>query len=244
MAHHRAPGVKNLRLSVIIALIAMVMSVGLIWLSGIGRYTPAKVPATPQATSASVAPQPTSTWIHTNTPMPSSTSTPAVMKDPVGTPVRMRIARGKEIIVDFDKDPMVPTYLKSDNSLEPRNERVGWYAEPGWPLPGVLSEYRSVIVGHVTNRGEPDVFFNLPRVKSGDVIELHYPRQVLHFRVDQSFEVPKKDTQREDRVWESSGKAERVISVITCDPASETYTSGPYRNRLSGNWVVQATRIS
>ncbi len=140
---------------------------------------------------------------------------------------------------------MVPSYLEKDRTLEPEHNKVGWYAEAGWPLPGVKSSYRSIVVGHVSGyRGKPDVFASLPTVRVGDIVEVQYPRATIRFRVTDSFEIPKTKTQSDDRVWTASGAQGRLLSVITCDPGSSTFRSGPHQGRLSGNWVVLATRIS
>ena len=118
----------------------------------------------------------------------------------------------------------------------PPSTPAGWYAEPGWPKPG--NKGASILVGHINHQGNPDVFWNLPSVKLGDIVTVTYGsgRQVK-FKITRSEAAPKTGVPKDDTIWDWDNP-EPVLRLITCDP--DTPLSGGH---YEGNWVVWADEM-
>ncbi|MEW2385936.1 class F sortase [Micromonospora sp. NPDC047707] len=110
--------------------------------------------------------------------------------------------------------PVEPVGQARDGSIAvpplERAEETGWYdrgptpGEPGW----------SVIVGHVDTRRGPSVFYNLYKLKTGDMIEVtRADGSVVVFRVDSVEHFPK-DQLPADRVYRDDGPP--GLRLITC----------------------------
>lgn len=193
--------------------------------------------------TAPVAPMPT----HSSVGTASTTASAKSMADPAGDPSRITLTKSNgTVLID---SVLVPTRLNSDGELVPPDNQAGWYAEDGWPKPGVLSELRSVIVGHVTcGHNCQEEFFKLPQAEAGDIVRVYYsnPNEVLVFRVlslpkhEQKDLFTKPDTiPRVRDAWLSpEGNPQRVVTVVTCDTQSG-YTNG----HSNGNTYIQAVRI-
>lgn len=132
----------------------------------------------------------------------------------------------------------MPSRLDHDGILAPPPGVAGWYAEKGWPKPGYPGA--SIIAGHInTLRLGPDTFARLPEVRPGDLITVRYSSgDEVRFRVDRSAAVPKKQTPKDDSIWDA-GNPRPLLRLITCDPTTPV-RSGHY----VGNWVVWASPIA
>lgn len=177
---------------------------------------------TPRTSPQSTAPSPTAA-----APRLSSTAAPE------GSPVHVRVASaaGRDLV----EAPLQPAYLNRDQALEPVAGRAGWYAEAGWPRPGFPGS--SIVVGHVSWNGVPDVFWNLPRVRPGDRVTVDYSSgDRVRFVVTRSAALSKKAVPQDHSIWQP-GARQPEIRLITCDPATPVVGG-----HFVGNWVVWGAR--
>jgi hypothetical protein len=165
------------------------------------------------------------------------------MVDPVGEPIQVEVvARSGKLLVSA---PLSASMPRADEEFVPPRGEANWWAAPGWPRPGVKSAYRSVIAGHVSAYGEPDVFHGLLEAREGDTVRVLYDSDtVVTFVVDKAnIDVGKLSVVQDPRfdwVWESpKGTPSRVVSLFTCNPDAPHVKGSSTRNI-----VVQATRIS
>jgi hypothetical protein len=165
------------------------------------------------------------------------------MVDPVGEPIQVEVvARSGKLLVSA---PLSASTPRADEEFVPPRGEANWWAAPGWPRPGVKSAYRSVIAGHVSAYGEPDVFHGLLEAREGDTVRVLYDSDtVVTFVVDKAnIDVGKLSVVQDPRfdwVWESpKGTPSRVVSLFTCNPDAPHVKGSSTRNI-----VVQATRIS
>jgi hypothetical protein len=102
----------------------------------------------------------------------------------IGAPTRLRIPA---IRVDA---PLEALHLGADGALQPPGDyaRPGWYADG--TKPGEVGP--AVIGGHVDSRHGPAIFFRLPDLKAGDLIEVARGQVWLRFRVVRSAWYPKR----------------------------------------------------
>ena len=234
----------------ILALV-LVAGVGLIAWSLAPLFTPPQPLLMPEVTSTPVA-SPVSTPDPSVQPTPALTPQPAVtpdspvaLPDPTGSPIRVTVKA-------VDGTPLVrtvlqPVKLRPDNRLVPPPGVGTWYAEPGWPLPGAASRYRSIVSGHVSGGGKPDVFYGLTLLDQhggqGTVTVSYDSGEAAVFRIISVTDVGKTDVTTApgyDWVWESpSGDEEQVLSLFTCDP-----TAPRVGGSSTDNIVVQAVRTA
>lgn len=100
--------------------------------------------------------------------------------------------------------------LKTDGSLDtPGFGKAAWY-RPG-PRPGEPGG--AVIVAHVHGPDGPDVFWDLARLRPGDLVHITHPDAVLTFVVTSVQDVPKDDLPYE-RIWPAT--REPLLRLITC----------------------------
>ncbi|MBC9956392.1 class F sortase [Yimella sp. cx-51] len=158
-------------------------------------------------------------------------STGKTVTTPTGSPTRVYVfdGAGRTIV----NAPLIPTYLDSKGVLEPPGGTAGWYAERGWALPGHRGA--AILVGHVTNAGVPDTFYNLVKVTPGNKIIVAYSSgQQVSFTATGSRGMSKEAVPKDRSIW-ASGSPSPVLRLITCDPATPTVNG-----HLKGNWVVWA----
>ena len=125
------------------------------------------------------------------------------------------------------------TYLDSQKVLAPPYGTAGWYAEPGWPKPGHTGA--SILVGHINHGSQPDVFWNLPQVRIGDLVKVTYGSgRSVDFRITRSEAASKAQVPQDDSIWDHDNPRP-VVRLITCDPTTPL-NGGHYE----GNWVVWA----
>lgn len=99
------------------------------------------------------------------------------------------------------------------------------------------------MVGHISHRSQPDVFYNLPRVRPGDVVTVSYTSgDKVSFRVNRSEAVMKSvatdiRTEVAKSIWQPAGN-QSVIRLFTCDPDT-TFVDSHYL----GNWVVWGDKL-
>lgn len=152
---------------------------------------------------------------------------------PAGEPTRVQVRSGGRDIVDAT---LQGTKLDSQKVLAPPFGTAGWYAEPGWPKPGYKGA--SVLVGHINHGNNPDVFWNLPRVRTGDIVTVTYGSgRTVKFKITRSEAASKKGVPKDDSIWDWDNP-EPVLRLITCDP--ETPLNGGH---YEGNWVVWADEM-
>lgn len=127
-----------------------------------------------------------------------------------------------------------PVLLDNEDFLVPSPGTVGLYAEPGWPKPGYAGT--SILAGHISWSHQPDVFWNLPEVRTGDRVVVTYSSgQEVHFRVTRSAPERKTSVPHDSTIWDADNPRP-LLRLITCDP-STTFVNHHYL----GNWVVWAT---
>lgn len=194
---------------------------------------PITVTASPTSSAAPTA---------TKSAKPTTTSS-VVMLDPVGEPIQVEVvARSGKLLVSA---PLSASTPRADEEFVPPRGEANWWAAPGWPRPGVKSAHRSVIAGHVSAYGEPDVFHGLLEAREGDTVRVLYDSDtVVTFVVDKAnIDVGKLSVVQDPRfdwVWDSpKGTPSRVVSLFTCNPDAPHVKGSSTRNI-----VVQATRIS
>lgn len=205
-----------------------------------GTYVP---PGSIMPTSASTTSSPTtkkkkkktpsSTRSTTSSSSSSSTTSAPAAQAPSGEPTRVQVSSGGRSIVDAS---LQATKLDSEKVLAPPFGTAGWYAEPGWPKPGFKGA--SVLVGHINHGSNPDVFWNLPTVKIGDIVTVSYGSgRTVKFKITRSEAASKKGVPQDDSIWDWDNP-EPVLRLITCDP--ETPLNGGH---YEGNWVVWADEM-
>ncbi|QBF45072.1 class F sortase [Janibacter limosus] len=209
-----------------------------------GTYVPpssimptSQTPSTPTATTAkktSKKKTSSSTSAPTSTSSSSSASAlaPAVQA-PQGSPTRVQVTSGGRELVNASLEA---TKLDAQKVLAPPYGTAGWYAEPGWPKPG--HKGASILVGHINSGGNPDVFWNLPSVKLGDLVTVTYGSgEQVKFKITRSEAAPKTGVPKDDTIWDWDNP-KPVLRLITCDP--ETPLKGGH---YEGNWVVWADQM-
>ncbi len=182
--------------------------------------------------SAQALPSSTST----ESAKPSASPTKSELANPRGNPVRVTItsANGKRLI----SARMQPIHTQPDGRLVPPGGIAGWLADSSWPKPGVLSRYRSIVAGHVSGGGKPDIFYNLPQIRKGDTAVITYDSgdRVIARITNSPVNVGKDDVSSDpkyDWVWEGKKKA-RVVSFFTCN-VDAAHVNG----HSVENWVTQ-----
>lgn len=157
----------------------------------------------------------------------------ATAPSPPGDPTRVQVTSGGRMIVDAN---LQATYLDSQKVLAPPFGTAGWYAEKGWPKPGHRGA--SIVVGHINHGSQPDVFWNLPQVKVGDLVTVTYGSgEQVKFRITQSRAASKTEVPRDDTIWDHDNP-QPILRLITCDPTT------PLRGgHYEGNWVVWADQL-
>lgn len=152
-------------------------------------------------------------------------------KAPQGSPshVSVRSASGVEQV----DTSLRPAYLDKEDFLVPSPGSAGWYAEPGWPKPGYPGT--SILAGHISWSKQPDVFWNLPRVRPGDVVVVTYTSgQKVRFQVTRSSPERKTSVPHDRSIWDA-GNPKPLLRLITCDPDTSFVN-----HHYLGNWVVWA----
>ena len=208
-----------------------------------GTYVPpSSIMPTPQTSSTSSTttkqkkkPKPkkstTTTSSTSTTTTPSSTAAP--VQAPPGSPTRVQVTSGGRELVDAS---LGATKLDAQKVLAPPFGTAGWYAEPGWPKPG--HKGASILVGHINHGGNPDVFWNLPSVKLGDLVTVTYGSgEQVKFKITRSEAAPKTGVPKDDTIWDWDNP-KPVLRLITCDPGTPL-SGGHYE----GNWVVWADQM-
>lgn len=211
-----------------------------------GDYVPpsdifpsAQPPETSSTTKAKKSPSSTPTASPTSSSasaaQKSSTSPAAIAQQaPAGEPTRVQVSSGGRSIVDASLEA---TKLDSEKVLAPPFGTAGWYAEPGWPKPG--HDGASILVGHINHGSKPDVFWNLPQVKVGDVVTVTYGSgKEVQFKINKSEAATKSGVPQDDSIWDYDNP-DPVLRLITCDPGTPL-SGGHYE----GNWVVWADQLS
>ncbi|GAB6859768.1 class F sortase [Microbacterium xylanilyticum] len=180
-------------------------------------------------------------------PVPAAAD-PAPLQDIDGSPVHIAVLDQGVPLIDADVDLI---QLNGDGWLNPDPGLAGWYGPPQWQtVPGNLSGYRAVIVGHnVTGEGMKDVFFDLGRVRAGDSVVITYALRTgglatARFAVGaDAVSAPKQDVVAQATtayrwVWQSDGP-QRTLALFSCD------LDAPHVDGHSvDNWIVTATRVS
>lgn len=241
-----------------IGLLIFIASVGaIIWGLGYGPVigdvpmTPPPTPAvtTPTPTVSQSMPTPTRPPLVTSitptvepTPAP-ETSSPPVMSDIDSSPVHIEVRRDDEVLISTNVQSI---QMNAKGELNPASGSAGWYGPPQWStIPGNLSDYPAVIVGHVTYSSRPDVFYRLAEVRTGDTVVVTYQSgDAAVFVIDGSPVSASKndviDKAETEYVWAwRLDEPGRKVTLFTCDPSQGRDGSGHSLN----NWVVQATRV-
>lgn len=171
----------------------------------------------------------------------SSAPTPTVsaeIRNPRGNPVKITITSAAKGVLVRAKVRAI--YIQPDGRLVPPPGVVGWMADTGWPKPGVLSRYNSIVAGHISGGGQPDVFYRLPDVRKGDEVVIKYDSEdrVVIRITKNPVNIGKSAVTSDpkyDWVWQNpNDKGRRVISFFTCNAESE-HIGG----HSVDNWVTQ-----
>lgn len=204
------------------------------------------VPGTPEppflAEKPTTASPSTSPSVVTSSATPSSTSVAEKIRNPRGKPVKVTVTSAKHGLLIRSKVQAIRT--RSDGRLVPPAGVAGWFADPGWPKPGVLSRYNSIVAGHVSGGGKPDVFYLLSKARKGDKAVIDYESgdrvtiMITSNPVNVGKDVVTSDS-KYDWVWESEeGVERRIVSFFTCNAESEkVFSDGAWHS--VDNWVVQ-----
>lgn len=182
------------------------------------------------------------------TPSSASSGSPdkEVIQSPRGEPEEIRIISqsGKVLI----SAKIRPVYIRPDRSLAPPSGVAGWLADEGWPKPGVLSRYNSIVAGHVSWNHQPDVFYRLPQVRKGDQAVIDYDsgdRVVVVITLD-PVNIGKSvitSDPKYDWVWENSaGDEGRLVSFFTCNLEAQHINGSSVENWATQGEVVQVVR--
>lgn len=185
------------------------------------------------STSSSTSSKSSSTTTPSSTPSAAQRSDATPAQAPAGEPSRVQVRSGGRDIVDAS---LQATRLDAHKVLAPPFGTAGWYAEPGWPKPGYTGA--SILVGHINHGGNPDVFWNLPQVRIGDVVTVTYGSgRTVKFKITRSEAASKKGVPQDDSIWDWDNP-QPVLRLITCDPDTPI-NAGHYE----GNWVVWADQM-
>lgn len=137
-------------------------------------------------------------------------------------PVRLRIAG---IGVDA---PVVPVGMRPDGLMDipATSHEVGWFS-PGY-RPGAAGS--AVLAGHLDmESGRPAVFWNLRRLKPGDVVELDRgDGKTLRYRVTRTATYPMDDAPLEEIFGTATGSR---LNLVTCNGAWQEHLA-TYNRRL------------
>lgn len=202
---------------------------------------PPLLPEEPTAVQMTPSPSTTSSVV-TPSSTPSSTPVAEGIRNPRGKPVKVTVTSAKHGLLIRSKVQAIRT--RSDGRLVPSAGVAGWFADPGWPKPGVLSRYNSIVAGHVSGGGKPDVFYLLSKARKGDKVVIDYDSEdrviikVTNNPVNVGKDVVTSDS-KYDWVWESKeGMERRIVSFFTCNAESEkVFSDGAWHS--VDNWVVQ-----
>lgn len=185
-----------------------------------------------KSTTSSSTSSRSATSATSSAPRSSTTDAPAGVA-PAGSPTRVQVTSSGRDLVDAS---LGPTKLDAQKVLAPPFGTAGWYAEPGWPKPG--HQGASILVGHINHGGNPDVFWNLPSVKLGDIVTVTYGSgSTVKFKITRSEPASKKGVPQDDSIWDWDNP-KPVLRLITCDPGTPL-SGGHYE----GNWVVWADQM-
>jgi hypothetical protein len=224
--------------SIVIALTAVATAtavIGVLAVVAVVNPGHGRVPMTPPPSVS--APGPT---------QPSASAGPG-MTDIRGAVVHIEIRHGAAALAEAD---VTTVALDSDGVLAPPRGRAGVYYSPTeWStLPGNLDRYRGIIVGHdVTGTGAKDVFYDLGRVRAGDLVTLTYRLDgggtaTAEFEaIADARSAPKTDVIHSPAyryLWQAADPPGRRLSILSCDLA----TADPGRHSRN-NWIVDADRI-
>lgn len=189
-----------------------------------------KAPKPTRSTAPSTRPAPKAS---AKAPRPTVAQAPAPRRSaPRGAPTRVvvRAASGSTII----SQSLRPLYLNK-GALNPPGGVAGWYAENPWPKPGFPGA--SILAGHVTHAGAPDVFYRLSSARVGDRITVSYSSgDQVAFRVTKSGPKDKRAAQYDGSIWDLHNP-KPLLRLITCDLDTPTRSDG----HRTGNWVVWAS---
>ncbi|MFB7843884.1 class F sortase [Microbacterium sp. NPDC056052] len=232
------------RLAVALLVVGLVAggSAALLWSatrSALGDVPMSTSPASSTLPVAPVAPAPSPG---------STTPTAAPLQDIAGTPVHVTVLQEGARLIDADVNRI---QLDEDGWLSPDQGLAGWYGPPQWEtVPGNLSAYRGIIVGHnVTGYGTKDVFYDLGQVRAGDSVVVTYALQAggyatAGFAATQDAQsAPKQDVVEQAAttyrwVWQVDAP-ERSLALFSCD------LDAPHIDGHSvDNWIVTAVRVS
>lgn len=198
-----------------------------------GEYVPPSDITSSSPTPSSSSSSSSSTSSSSSSSSSATTSEGSSDPAPSGNPTRVQVESGGRSIVDASLEA---TTLDADKVLAPPFGTAGWYAEPGWPKPG--HQGASILVGHINHGSNPDVFWNLPKVKIGDIVTVTYGSGAqVQFKITKSEAASKKGVPQDDSIWDHDNP-EPVLRLITCDPETPL-NEGHYE----GNWVVWADEI-
>lgn len=127
-------------------------------------------------------------------------------------------------------EPIKHLGLNQKGELSPPKGIVQWYNKT--PTPGANGI--SVVAGHVTYN-EPDVFWNLHKVKKGETITIKYnDGSDRKFKVVRAESIDKKALQKDPTVWGESSTPSLVVA--TCDADSRLV--GEHRLNNFVLWAV------
>jgi LPXTG-site transpeptidase (sortase) family protein len=166
----------------------------------------------------------------TTTSVASGGTTTSILTHPIEEPVRV-------VIPAIDSDAtIVQVGVEED---DPGSMEVPPFGQAGWfhvgPAPGEPGP--SVIVGHVSSRNGPDVFYRLKDLDRGDEILVHdRSGDVATFVVD-STEIVLKTELPTERIWNNT--PEPVIRLVTCGGEFDAQTRHYLSNVIAYGHLVE-----
>jgi sortase (surface protein transpeptidase) len=124
----------------------------------------------------------------------------------------------KELSLTIDainlRIPLAQTTLDAQGHLQvPANPRVAaWYKQG--PVPG--GSGTALVTGHLNSTAGPGVFWNLRKLKAGEIIKVGKPDgSIITFQIDKLASYAQDQTFPWDLVYQTTGDAE--LRIITCD---------------------------
>lgn len=160
------------------------------------------------------------------------------LPDPEETavPVSLKVQRGSRSIIEPQSFGKATSFLP-DGGWSPVPRRLEWY-QKDYPKPGVNSDLRAVIAGHVVYNGRDDVFARLADVKAGDevVITFSSGKRYIFVVYGQPLVANKEQLRTNQAIWGSNPVSQTIV-LMTCDDQNGYESDGVHRKDNRVVWA-------
>jgi hypothetical protein len=172
-----------------------------------------------------------------STKKPSSTQTAPTMKDPAGTPVQMTLYQGKTVLFTMDLRAGI---RQPNGTFVSDCGKTAWYAETGWPKPGMSSTQLSLVTGHAWCRDEIYGLDRLQQSHAGALLSIKYSSGdiITAKAIEDASQVNKSQLNTLSEYLYAKTPV-RMIRLSTCDRDGGTRSDG----RTSFNIVQRFIRV-